>query len=72
MTDSLVRQEQSTASMTVAAADVRSHDLWEHVQRGLVYPAPHALFATGGPVLPAPVAGIRLGVVARPRHDMAG
>lgn len=23
-------------------ADERSHDTWEHVQRGLVYPAPHA------------------------------
>lgn len=42
MTDSLLRR----GDQTVAAADERDHDVWAHVQRGLVYPAPHALFAT--------------------------
>ncbi|TDV56392.1 Dyp-type peroxidase [Actinophytocola oryzae] len=50
MTDSLVRQglESGPAGgpSTVAAADERNHDIWSHVQRGLVYPAPYALFAT--------------------------
>jgi Dyp-type peroxidase family len=46
MTDSIVRQEADDAPPTVAAADERSHDIWSHVQRGLVYPAPHALFVT--------------------------
>jgi Dyp-type peroxidase family len=40
MTESVLREQ------TVAAADEQSHDIWSHVQRGLVYPAPHALFAT--------------------------
>lgn len=42
MTDSLLRR----AMPTVAEADEREHDIWAHVQRGLVYPAPHAVFAT--------------------------
>lgn len=48
MTDSLVDSASalSSDSVSVATADERSHDIWEHVQRGLVYPAPHALFAT--------------------------
>lgn len=50
MTDSIVRHGFAAASSnettTVADADEHSHDIWAHVQRGLVYPAPHALFAT--------------------------
>ena len=42
MTDSVLRQREQT----VAAADEHDHDIWAHVQRGLVYPAPHAVFAT--------------------------
>lgn len=49
MTDSLVNSQFATLSgqgVSVSDADEHSHDIWEHVQRGLVYPAPYALFAT--------------------------
>jgi Dyp-type peroxidase family len=51
MTDSTIDRvsaefKLSDGMTTVASADEHSHDIWEHVQRGLVYPAPHALFAT--------------------------
>ncbi len=46
MTDSIVRQGARSRPATVAAANERGHDIWDHVQRGLVYPAPHAVFAT--------------------------
>jgi Dyp-type peroxidase family len=59
MTDSLVdrhapgsqdssarRPGLSSAMVSVASADEQHHDVWGHVQRGLIYPAPHAVFAT--------------------------
>ena len=36
----------SDETTSVREADDRSHGIWEHVQRGLVYPAPFAVFAT--------------------------